>query len=65
MKGYAGAFKATKVFLEWLKVAKTMQGADSSVKTELSKFRDNMVNLMKASKRTINMEATNVFVKGF
>lgn len=65
LKTYGGAFKVTKLFLEWLKKASTIQGADSSVKAELTKFKDNVVRLMRSSKRTINREIANVLAKGF
>lgn len=65
MKTYGGRLKTTKLFLEWLKKAQTLQGADSSVKAELNKFKDGIVRLMRSSKRTINREITNVLAKGF
>ena len=65
MKTYGGRLKTTKLFLEWLKKAQTLQGADSSVKTELNKFKDGIVRLMRSSKRTINREITNTLAKGF
>ena len=65
MKTYGGRIKVTKLFLEWLKTASTLQGADSSVKSELNKFKDGIIRLMRSSKRTINRELTNVLAKGF
>ncbi len=65
MKTYGGRLKTTKLFLEWLKKAQTLQGADSSVKAELNKFKDGIVRLMRSSKRTINREITNTLAKGF
>lgn len=65
LKGYGAATKTTKLFIEWLKTAQTLQGADSSVKAELGKFKDNMVRLMRSSKRTVNREFANLLAKGF
>lgn len=65
MKWYAGRIKVTKLFLEWIKKASSIQGADSSVKAELNKFKDGMVRLIRSSKRTINREVTKVFANGF
>lgn len=65
MKTYGGRLKTTKLFIEWLKNAQTLNGADSSVKAELNKFKDGVVRLMRSSKRTINREITNVLAKGF
>lgn len=65
MKTYGGRLKTTKLFLEWLKKAQTLNGADSSVKAELNKFKDGIVRLMRSSKRTINREITNTLAKGF
>lgn len=65
LKGYGASTKTTKLFIEWLKKASTLQGADSSVKAELNKFKDNMVRLMRSSKRTINREFANLLAKGF
>lgn len=65
LKGYGASTKTTKLFIEWLKKASSLQGADSSVKAELNKFKDNMVRLMRSSKRTINREFANLLAKGF
>lgn len=65
LKGYGASTKTTKLFIEWLKKASSLQGADSSVKAELNKFKDNMVRLMRSSKRTINREFANLLGKGF
>lgn len=65
MKGYGAKSKTTKLFIEWLKKAETINGADSSVKAELGKFKDNMVRLMRSSKRTVNREFANLLAKGF
>lgn len=65
LKGYGAATKTTKLFIEWLSAAKTMNGVDSSVSIELNKFKENMVRLMRSSKRTINREFANLLGKGF
>lgn len=65
MKSYGAKHKCTKVFLEWLKNAKTIDGADSSVKVELNKFKEAIERLVAGSKLTMNEQIAKVFANGF
>ncbi len=64
MKSYAAKHKVTKVFLEWLKNASTIQGADSSVKAELNKFKEAIERLVYGSTLTMNTQIAKVFALG-
>ena len=65
MKSYGAKHKCTKVFLEWLKNASTIQGADSSVKVELNKFKEAIERLVAGSMLVMNEQIAQVYAKGF
>lgn len=65
LKEYALAHKCTKLLSKWLENGAIFEGADSSVKQELLKWRDNMENLIAGNTLTRNRVMTEVFANGF
>lgn len=65
METYATKHKVTKLFLEWLKAGARMEGNDSSVTTEILRFKDAVQQMVADSKYTVNAIATKLFTDGF
>lgn len=65
MNTYGAKHKCTKVFYEWIKKGAQMVGADSSVVSELNKFKDEVERLVQGSALTMNIQIANVLAKGF
>lgn len=65
LKEYALKHKCTKLFAKWIEQGANTDGVDSSVKTEIMKFRDNLQNLVYGNVLTRNIVMQDVFAKGF
>lgn len=65
VKSYGGSIPISDLFYEWLKVAKTLEGADSSVAQEFADLRSNMKKLLDGARKRMEMEATKVLTTGW
>ena len=65
LKEYSLKHKCTKVLSKWLEKGPNFDGVDSSVKTELLKFRDNLTNLVYGNVLIRNQIMQDVFARGF
>lgn len=65
LKEYSLKYKCTKLLSKWLEAGPNFAGADSSVKTELLKFRDNLTNLIYGNILLRNQVMQDVFASGF
>ncbi len=65
MDTYGLKHKCTKLFLKWIENGAQVEGADSSVKAELNKFKEQIQNLVDGAKLTMNEVLTKVLAEGF
>lgn len=65
LKEYGLKHKCTKIFAKWIEQGAQMQGADSSVKMELYKFKEATERLVHGAILTRNRVMTEVFGLGF
>lgn len=65
LEEWALQYSCTKLLSKWIEAGAQIQGADSSVKTEIQKFKNNMEDLIAGSNMTKNILMTKVFAQGF
>lgn len=65
VKSYGNGIPISDLFYEWLKVAKTLEGADSSVQQEFADLRSNVKKLLDGAKLKMEREATKVITSGW
>lgn len=65
LKEYALKHKCTKLLSKWIEHGSNFDGVDSSVKTEISAFRDNIQNLVYGNTLKKNEVMQDVFANGF
>jgi hypothetical protein len=65
VRSFGNAIPISDLFYEWLKVAKTLEGADSSVGQEFANLRSNMKKLLDGARLKMEREATKVIANGW
>jgi len=65
LEEFALKYSCTKLMRKWIEQGAQIQGADSSVKAEINKFKDGVENLVKGALLTRNTLMTQVFTNGF
>lgn len=64
IKQYGGKIGITKLFRKWIESAQTLDGADSSVKTERARLAQNILNLRRGQTKNKNIDMTSLFTLG-
>lgn len=65
IKLFGGQYKVSKLFVEWVKKAKTLEEADSSVKKEWARIARRIKQLDKSKVKTKSMLFAKLFTLGF
>lgn len=65
VRSFGNAIPISDLFYEWLKVAKTLEGSDSSVQQEFADLRSNVKKLLDGAKLKMEREATKVIANGW
>ena len=65
LKEYGRKSKCTKIFSKWIENGAQMEGADTTVKLELYKFKENVERLVQGAILTRNRVMTEVLANGF
>lgn len=64
LKIFGGKYKVSKQFMKWAESSETLEGADSSVKTEWARIARNIKGLERSKIKTKNKLFTELFAEG-
>lgn len=65
IKQHGGKIGISKLFRKWIESARTLEGADSSVKSEWSRMAQNILSLRRGRVKTKNITMTELLTSGW
>jgi hypothetical protein len=65
IKQYGGKIGITKLFRKWIETSQTLEGADSSVKSEWARLAQNIINLRRGQMKNKNIDMTALLTSGW